>query len=770
MANTLADYSTYYWANDLRPGMTDNVILSNLPGKDPAPWQHLGFAALSLGTEGILNAKSTGATEGLISTGALVWPTPVPNATQPSTGGVDDLWHAAVNGRGRFINAKTSQELGRGILSILLDLSLPSGTDAGAAFGNPNLDPLNNFIYIASFDGSQGTVKKVELDPTTAAPKPIPAIWDAATELTTLVTPVAGFPDPWNTLRRIVTVNSAGVPVAFQSLTISAAQRATLGPDPVTRVNVVEYLRGNKALEGTQDGQLRARTSPLGDIVNSSPVAVGPPNWAYQDATDPGYSAFKTANAGRPTRVYVGANDGMLHAFDGADGKEAWAFIPRDLFRGAPNDKEGLVGLTYQVGGLPFYEHRYYVNATPRAVDVDFGGMNWRTLLVGGLGKGGKSIYALDVTDPASVVDEATAGSKVLWEFRNDDLGYTFGKPVIVKTRAFGWVVIVPSGYNNYDPVTGLGDGKAKIFVLRASTGALLKVMDTGFGAQASPAGLAHISGYVKDYRNQTVEQVYGGDLYGNVWRFDLSDPVDALWTTGLFATLKDPGGQPQPVTTPPQIEVDLANGVDRWVFVGTGRLLHENDLLSGQQQTMYALRDGSYDTPLKLLPVLGGVPPLTRADLDLVNNLTGLGAGVIAAKGWYDDLPVDSRMITAPVAAISAVGYVATGIATDPCQAGQPADVFVRAFGNGESILAVPPPVGSPPGTPDTIVESIYVAEGGAALNIVTLYDAACTGDCIPEFRIVVSTKKDSTVIPLKIVPPGFVAQHRLSFRFLNQ
>ena len=732
--NSLGDYAMMYWSDDLRPAMVDNVIT----GRDPAPWQHLNFAALSLGTEGTLNAKSTSATETQIAGGTLLWPTPAPNTWKPTTGGVDDLWHAAVNGRGRFVNAKTSQELGRGIIAILRDLSSPKGTDAGASFENVNLSPGSNHVYIASFDGPQGTVKKVSMDVANATA--VANVWDASAALTTQLTPGVGKPDPWNTHRRVVTTNASGVPVSFQPGSLDAAQLSTLGPDLATQTKVIEYLRGNKEQEGNDDGQFRPRTSPLGDIVNASPVFVGAnPSWPYLDGNDPGYSAFKATV--RSKRVYAAANDGMLHAFDDADGSEAWAYIPRDLFRGTPNDKEGLVGLTYQEGGLPFYEHRYYVNATPRVVDVDFanGGADWRTLLVGGLGKGGQMYYALDVTDPDSVTDEGSAATKVLWEFRNADLGYTYGRAVIMKTRAFGWTVIVPSGYNN-------ASGEGKLFVLRASDGALLRTLTTSFGTPGSPSGLAAISGYTKDYRNQVVEQVYGGDLYGNVWRFNLEDPNDANWTVDKIATLTDAGGAPQPVTMAPQIEVDINNGVDRWVFVGTGRLLHQNDLTDTQQQSMYALRDGTYDTPIP------AGAALTRSDLLLVSSAAGLGAGVIPPHGWYDDLPAGSRLITPPVAAIGIVAYAATGAAIDPCEAGQPANVYVRQFASGESQLK----------DGGSIVESIYVPEGGAALNVVKLYDASCApGECIPQFRIVVSTKSNSTVIPLEIVPPGFVAQH---------
>ena len=740
IANTLGDYAMKYWADDLRPAMTNNVIT----GRDPAPWQHLNFAALSLGTEGTLNARSVAATESQLSTGALTWPTPVPNTYKPTSHGVDDLWHAAVNGRGRFVNAKTSQELGRGIVQILRDLSSPKGSDAGAGFENLNLSAAASHVYIGSFDGPNGTVKKVLIDPATA--QPVSNTWDAATAMTTQLTADVSRPEPWNTHRRIVTTNTAGVAVAFQPGSLDASQLATLGPDLATQTRVIEYLRGNKAFEGTDDGQFRPRTSPLGDVVNASPIPVGVPSAPYLDGFDLGYSGFR--GTARAKRVYVAANDGMLHALDEADGSEAWAFIPRDLFRGAPDDKEGLVGLTYQEGGLPFYEHRYYVNATPRVLDVDFGGPDWRTILVGGLGKGGKAYYALDVTNPDNVVDEASAASKVLWEFRNADLGYTYGRALIAKTRAFGWTVIVPTGYNN-------ASGVGKIFVLRASDGVLLKTMTTGFGTPGNPSGLAAISGYVKDYRNQLVEQVYAGDLYGNVWRFNLQDINDGNWTVDKIASLTDAGGTPQPITMAPQIEVDLNNGVDRWVFVGSGRLLHEDDLTDTQQQTMYAIRDGTYDTPL---PAGAAV---TRSDLATVSGIAGLGVGVIPPKGWYDDLPAGSRLITPPVAAIGVVAYAATGAALDPCEAGQPADVYVRSYSNGESQIT------DSGGTPQ---ESIYVPEGGAALNIVKLHDPSCTGDCIPEFRLVVSTKKDSTVIPLRLNPMLFAPQHRLSFRFLQQ
>jgi type IV pilus assembly protein PilY1 len=746
MGNTLADYTTHYWVTDMRPAMTNNVLI----GKDPAPWQHLNFAALSLGTEGVLTASSPGAVEAQIAAGTVKWPTPYPNSWKPGSSGVDDLWHAAVNARGRFVNAKTSQQLGRGIAAILSDITSPAGSNVGATFANPNLSPTNDYTYITKFvQGWGGGIQKIRIDPISGAP--LAVIWDAEAQLIAQTTPTVAAPTPWYTERRIVTMNEGGAPVPFVRTSLGATQASTLGTDAASQDRVVEFLRGRRDNEGDDDGQFRVRPSPLGDIVNSQPVLVGPPDWDFVDATDPGYASFKLAKAGRPTRLYVGANDGMLHAFDDATGNEAWAFVPPDLYRKAPpagNDKNGLLGLTYQPGGLPLYSHRFYVDATPRVVDVAFGSSDWRTLLVTGLGKGGNSYYGLDVTDPASITDEASAANKVLWRFTDADMGYTFGRPTIAKTRAHGWVVVVSAGYNN-------ASGEGKLFFLRASDGALLKTMSTGAGSAANPSGLVHFSGYTQDYRNQVLEQIYAGDLLGNVWRFDVSDANDANWVVERFAVLTDAAGVPQPITTPPRVDIDIANGIDRWVFVGTGRLLHEDDLSDMQSQRMYAMRDGTYKTPSVI------TSPLTWNDLDPVAGVTGLGSGVIATRGWYDDLPAAQRIVKAPVAAVGLIAYVATGLPTDPCEVGQPATVYVRQIGNGESRLQ--------DGGGD-VIESVYVPDGAAGLEVVAMHDPACTANCIPDIRLAVVTSVNSQLLTIKAKLPAILGNHRISWRQLGQ
>ena len=187
--------------------------------------------------------------------------------------------------------------------------------------------------------------------------------------------------------------------------------------------------------------------------------------------------------------VYVGANDGMLHAFDEAAGTEVWAYVPSFAFDATP-DK----GLAMLAKKEPFFKHQMFVDSTPVVADVDIGG-TWKTVLVGGLGKGGKGYYAIDVTAPSGVADEADAAANVLWEFSDTELGYSHGKPLIAKTYADGWVAILPSGHNS--------GGKGKLFFVSLADGTLLRTLETTVGSAGTPSGLSQVSGFVLSYKNQ---------------------------------------------------------------------------------------------------------------------------------------------------------------------------------------------------------------------------------------------------------------------------
>ncbi len=290
--------------------------------------------------------------------------------------------------------------------------------------------------------------------------------------------------------------------------------------------------------------------------------------------------------------LYVGANDGMLHAFyattnllDVNHGREAWAVIPSAVL---PNLYK-LADDNYKRDG-----HQFYVDGTPVAGDV-WNGTAWRTILVGGLNAGGKGYYALDVTNPG-------ATPTPLWEFKqvsgicpppapaampagvyaDCNLGLTFGKPIITKL-AGNWVVIVTSGYNNANGVSG--DGGGYVYVLDALTGELKQKIATGVGDAATPSGLAQLNNYVDnvDIDNTTL-RAYGGDVLGNIWRFDF-----VARTATLLGTAKDAANNVQPITIRPELaELDGKP----FVMVGTGKYLGGSDVTDAQKQSVYGIKD----------------------------------------------------------------------------------------------------------------------------------------------------------------------------------
>jgi type IV pilus assembly protein PilY1 len=585
------------------------------------------------------------------------------------------------------------------------------------------------------------------------------------------------------TKRRVVTLavdtntvgSVTGPGVAFRAGNLTSTQLASLASTSTAQAKVIAYLRGGSTysgvdIEGTDIGQFRKRFGAIGDISDSQPAIVGPPTRDYQDATDPKYSIYKSTYASRATNIVVGANDGMVHVFAGdaagglSGGDEVFAYIPKALFRGtagnaATEDPTGLQALTYQDGGVPIFHHHMYVNASPRVADVDFGNGtgDWHTIVVGGLGKGGNSYYALDLTDSVAST-EAQAGAKVLWEWTDDtgDLKYSYGRPVIVKVRDSAyptgrWVVLVTGGYNN-------ASGKGKIYILDAKTGQNLHTITTDAGDASNPSGLAQLHAFVKDRTNQIAEQIYGGDLLGNLWRVDVSAPDSYKSATPvLFAKLTDPSGVPQPVTTAPQIEIDISNGINRYVFIGTGRLLDVSDFTDPavpQQQTMYAIRDGTLDTPQTT-----GLPINPRSDMvpinaDRINAITGG-----APNGWYDDLPLTptaERVVVDVEADDNIATYIGTQAQTDPCVIALPATFYARDYVTGKSLVM---------DGGGNIIAGAFLQYGAVSNPIVN----RMTSDGSPSFASLPTPEAPGQNSVINLVNPLTGVGSRLSWRLLT-
>jgi type IV pilus assembly protein PilY1 len=475
----------------------------------------------------------------------------------------------------------------------------------------------------------------------------------------------------WNTGRVILTYNgTAGKPFRWADLTTSQKTALENGGSANLGQATLEYLRGNRHCEelssvacdydtngdsiiDASDDVLRERTSLLGDIVNSSPVYVGNPERNYpttfndllnsntDNETD--YSVFaKTTGKGtRLNVVYVGANDGMLHGFrtgrlvdsnsntiidpsDGFDntlndGREVLAYVPSKVYDNLPS----LADPNYSVVSG---SHRFYVDGEMEVVDAYFGSA-WHSVLVSSLGAGGQGLFALDVTDPENDFKESNASNIVLWEFNDSDdqdLGYTLGQPNVVRLHNGEWGVIVGNGYNNtYADGNTSTSGDAVLFVIRVSDGAVLAKLDTGVGSSLDPTGAGRPNGLGSvtpiDLDGDVVTDfVYAADLFGNVWRFDLTDADPTKWIVsyGSSACASDgtsaceplftaydtssPSIKAQPITT--KLLADKhPNGLGYGVMVyfGTGKYFETVDNVADTStfNTFYGVWDTEFST-----------------------------------------------------------------------------------------------------------------------------------------------------------------------------
>ncbi len=661
------------------------------------------FSQLDTNADGFLSVSEISA--------SVTWPDP----TGSSPTRLDDLAHAGINGRGGFFSASDPEVFAQSLADALNDIAVRTGAAAAVAVANPNVVGGDNASYASEYNSGTwtGELKAFPIDLTTGQPNQSTPIWttSAQTQLNAR-TPASRF------IATYSGTTGTGQGRQFQPTSASTATKLSVTqqnllntpvspPGTSDGAAVVNYLRGDRS--GELAGTYRSRTHLLGDIINSEPQVIREPTANYTDAGYKGVASgagitFKENNASRARIVLQGANDGMLHAFNALTGAEAWAYIPNIVLGNLNN-------LSRKTG----FVHKFYVDGTSQTSDVDFSNTDgvagspppsWKTLVTGGLGKGGRGYYALDVT-ATTAADEAAVASKVLWEWPNSatnatvklNIGYSFGRPLLVKTKARGWVVIVPSGYNNgTNAGDSGGDGQGYLFVLNARTGGLIKAIGTGVGSVSDPSGLAFVSGYVEagDVDN-TVEYVYGGDLKGNVWRFDLTANSNInFWSVQKLATLVDGSGNFQPVTTEPELaKIKISNVFRRFVFVGTGQYLGDTDVTgstdanthASQTQSMYGLVDdlttpsGAVITPLRTN--LQQQTFTTNADGS--RTASNNGVDYATKKGWYIDLTVSGeRVNTNPALAVNALAFTTNIPSANPCTPGGSSFFNVLDYASG--------------------------------------------------------------------------------------
>ncbi len=524
------------------------------------------------------------------------------------------LINTALQGGGLFLSAQDGPSLTSAFNKVIADAFSKDAAAAAVAVANAQIT-LNNTGYASSYKSGAwyGDLVAYSLNTTTAL-QTGSDLWSLRVNL-----------DAQGASRKIATFNgSTGVP--FASTLSYSGKPASL------TAGVINYLRGDRTAEGST---YRQRQWVLGDIINAEPVVM---------------------NYGAVPIIFQAANDGMLHVVDGRTdasvatrGQELWAYVPKLLH----NDLYRL--------SEPAYTHRYYIDGTPAAAEIT--GFSFSRLLVGGLGKGGRGYYALDISS-YDAANEAAVASKVLWEFSPSGMGYSFGTPLIVKTAA-GWRVIVASGYD-----AGVN---GTVWVLDPASGAVLATIDTGVSA----SGLAHLGRLANTAPDALVRYVWGGDLLGNVWRFDLD-----TGTAMKIAALTDAGGAlAQPITSPPEVGPVAGSSTKFMVYVGTGRYLADEDVpgtgqntWATQQQTIYGLID---DTTLTVAadalitnargtngatcPTGGGDGSLVCQTLTFVSasntySATTHPVNTATKRGWYVDLLQDTNLTNSRVVSKAAL------------------------------------------------------------------------------------------------------------------
>ena len=616
---SLADLALAYYTIRLRPDLPAGRVplsASTAPNADRNPDLHINTYAITLGVRGSIWPANTDP-----FTNLPTWTTPV--ADDPSM--IDDQWHATINGRGQMYLATTPDETVASIRAGLEDMLSQKSTQGAVSVTTVNLARGDSRAYQGTYDpaGWTGDVEAVAVDPD-AGTFGTSAVWSAAALLNARA---------WNT--RVIATHNGTSGVAFTA----AAVGSLVNPGNAwgNSTQLFEYLRGNRSLEGTV---FRQRTSLLGAVINAEPVV------------------DRASGV-----VYAATSEGMLHAFDtvGADaGKELWAYVPRAVL---PS-----IGQTSSRS----WSYRPLLDGSP--VLRSIGGST--RILVAGMGPAGNGYYALDVTSPRGLGESQLAG-KVLWEFpaagdtaTQAKVGRTVGRPLIVRLSSGDHAVVVTSGYNS------TADGKGRVWVLNASSGAVLKEFVTPDGALGAESGLAHLTAFAEP--DGSVRYVYGGDLLGNLWRFDLNAATLSAAAVSKLAQLSGPTGVAQPVTTPPEL---MSYQGKRIVYVGTGRLLAVNDFGSSLVQSVYAIADGS---------------TLTNPRSSLVRQtLSTAGSGSLTSnpvdwstqRGWYADLPSGEQVNTRPVIAYGGLAVVANRAGGSDCSASSRMYVFdVRSGGRFEA------------------------------------------------------------------------------------
>ena len=703
---TLSDMAFYFWSRDLQPGIADKVIPSIKksgneiftvgnssvtldeywnPKNDPATWQHLTQYTIGYGPTASTWSNSgsnplmgdppamygSGFAQAVLGTKLWTDVTTQFNEDNYDSYRPEDLWHMAINSRGKYFPVKG------GDLSAVFD-------EIFGAIVADNSQPITSFTSASGSISRVGTSAYqsgyVVSNPNDA---PNQNRWYGFVTSNTISTSGASTPNaawgvngsgknistgdkldaltPTDISNRVVLSfnDSSRQGVSFEwgatASPLSDTQRTLLNRGNVTQAfgptngdnkgkDRLDFIRGDRTKEASQTGgTLRVRKSRQGDIVNSAIWYVGAPASGYSFG---GYEKYAQTQRPRIPMLYVGGNDGMLHGFSAADGTEKIAYVPQGVIKNLP--------LLADVG----YSHQYYVDGSPFTGDIKLGSgstaADWSTYLVGTLGAGGRGYFVLDVSKPGTIDNSTGSNFTKLsakdlvvmdktaynadatdpnWADNWKDIGYIFGKQVvaennaeralsITRTNDGRWALILGNGYNsdNERPVLLIHylDGDKKLKTIPAVS---LPSADASDGNGLSTPQFLDVNGDgIPDF-------VYAGDLRGNLWKFDLSSKDASTWSVAFsgvplfkasYTDATNNSTSLQPITTPPVLRPNPEVG-GLMVGFGTGRNLTEGDRTDTSKQTMYSILDntryevvqtGSNKGTVKVCTDTSGNPP----------------------------------------------------------------------------------------------------------------------------------------------------------------
>lgn len=526
-------------------------------------------------------------------------------------------------------------------LGRVFEKAAAADASASAIATNSTRLDTDTHVYQALFHtpGWYGELRAVPLDSNGV---PGAQSWEASSQI------------PAASSRNIVTWSgyawnhASGAGLNFEWGSLTSTQKSDI--DSANALNasspVLNYLRGDQSQERPL-GPYRKRNTLLGDIVNSDPHFVATESYGYDQAgsglsltEQAAYTTFRTVDkAARKKALYVGANDGMLHAINAANttvlggGAELFTYVPNAVI---PNLKNL---------ASPDYAHQYYVDGSPNSGDAYLGAA-WKTVLLGTLGAGGKAVFALDITDP-----DAFDASKVMWEFTDSaDLGHIMGRAFVARMNDGHWYAVFGNGYNSVG-------GKAVLFMvpLDKSLGLPVIKIDTEVGTDngLSEPALLDTNG------DRIIDVIYAGDLKGNVWKFDVCNAGGSgVCSASGWDVAYQASGNPaplfkagigvvdQPITGPIEIGAPPSGQSGYMIYFGTGKYLGSSDVGSTNAQTAYGILDsgsrisgGRSDLQAQTIIYEGTYSLTNTQQVRVVGNTAFSYSGGGAKRGWYLDL-----------------------------------------------------------------------------------------------------------------------------------